>query len=336
MGSLMSFPLLCLTNKVVVDLALADLAEAGKITWEEFRVHRCLINGDDLAYREPKAAGSRLLDGILHHGTLVGLKVNKEKTMVSPDEVEINSTVFKSGRKQKKTNVAVVKWSSEVTDPVGFLADSVVKASTFRRLLRDWRIPIRNARRKVQGPLPPQFFKELWRCKEIREALTWTPALPPARPNPFPVVTKPAGYSLTRREEVCYISERVARLREMGYRPPLKSQRHGTISGVRTSVGHALRKEKPCGEERILRVLADAWQAKVKQQLYSRYLADGGVVNPVPGWCQECYEGSHSKIQCLTGKIKMTKEKWDDTVPDCGRRSAAVGEPTPVAEFIRV
>ncbi|QDW80874.1 RNA-dependent RNA polymerase [Magnaporthe oryzae ourmia-like virus 4] len=328
MGSLMSFPLLCLINKTVVDLALVDLAESGKITWEQFRVHRCLINGDDLLYREFDSSRD-ILAGILRHGTLVGLVVNEEKTMVSATDAEINSTVFVGGRKQKKTNVKVVCWSSDVTDPIGFIADSVVKTSSFRKLLGRWEIPIRKAPRKVQGPLPPSFFKALFKEKRIRDALTWIPPPPPKSPNPFPVVVKPADYCLTREEEVRYISERVARLKSSGYKPR-KPARCSTGDGKRCNIQYALRKEKPAAEERILAVLADGWKEKQFQKLIGQSDPFVPLSWGYADWCQECYEHSHSMIQCLTARIR--RQKSVGVVPDYGRRSTAVGEPTPVAE----
>jgi len=83
MGSLISFPLLCLINKTIVDLAVADLASAGEISWEQFQKHRCLINGDDLLYREffivsPDRPAS-ILPRLINHGRAVGLVVNGEK-----------------------------------------------------------------------------------------------------------------------------------------------------------------------------------------------------------------------------------------------------------------
>nr|WAK75244.1 MAG: RNA-dependent RNA polymerase [Narnaviridae sp.] len=277
MGSLISFPLLCLINKACVDLALSDLAEAGKITWKQFRAHRCLINGDDLLYRE--FGNSRdILDGILHNGALAGLIVNEEKTMVSTVYGEINSTVFMHGRKQKKTNVSVVEWRSEVSDPIGFLADSVCKPSVFRSCLDNWRHPIRRAWPKLQGPVPPKFLRELWR---FRGELTSRPSCPRQEtPNPFPVVTKPAGYDLTREEEERYISGRVARLMEECAQAPLyrcgatsfrfakRKRRLGKIhQWERVCIQRSLRNENTTHEDVVLKLLADGWKEKTYEKL---------------------------------------------------------------------
>lgn len=263
MGSKMSFPLLCLINKACVDLALSDCVQRGETSWKKFRVHRCLINGDDLLLREFNSS-SGVLAGVVHHGSLAGLVVNEDKTMVSPDWAEVNSTAFFQGRKQKKTNVSVLEWDREVSDPVGFIADSVCKPSSFRQMLPKWALSIKRAWPKIQGPVPPKFLRELWR---YRRELTFRPSGTTSTPNPFPVVTKPAGYDLTRGEEVCYISERVARLRSNGYVPQRLVVRRA-FDGVSVPIQQALRKEKPCVEDNILKVLADAWYEKTKEKLW--------------------------------------------------------------------
>jgi len=277
MGSLMSFPVLCLINKVVVDLSLAEMAEAGKITWKQFRAHRCLINGDDLLYRELESSHG-ILAGILAHGALTGLVLNEEKTMVSDVYAEVNSTVFKDARKQKKTNVSVVEWRCEVSDPIGFIADSVCKPSTFRRCLENWRQPIRRAWPKLQGPVPPKFLRELWR---FRRELTFRPNVPyRVRPNPFPVVPKPAGYDLSRGEEVGYIKERVDRLMDecaLAPRAPcgrsffrfakVKTDTGHTSGGEQVSIQSVLRKENTISEDTVLELLATKWELKTKEKL---------------------------------------------------------------------
>jgi hypothetical protein len=82
MGSLMSFPLLCLVNKTVVDLAMIDLLEDKKVTFKEWTSHRCLINGDDLILRSP-VNDHRLYDEPHRRwGSAIGLVVNRDKTLV--------------------------------------------------------------------------------------------------------------------------------------------------------------------------------------------------------------------------------------------------------------
>lgn len=298
MGSLISFPLLCLINKAVVDLALADMASAGKLTWKEFRVHRCLINGDDLLYREPNNSPDRpLLAGILRHGGAVGLVVNREKTMVDADWAEINSTPFFQGVRRKKTNVAVLQRSAKVTDVIGFLADSIVHRAVFRDQLLRWKEPLSKVRRKLQGPIPPSFYSALW---VVSDALRAVPSAPPKRPNPFPVVEKPALYDLTREEEVCYISERVARLREQGYVPEKSVWVVPTLEGEQ-SIQRALRKEKPSVEDNILKVLADGWERKTKEKLWLEDEAEPVLTT----WAWD----ERSKVELLLDAVRAFRQR---------------------------
>lgn len=327
MGSLMSFPLLCLINKTVVDLSLVDAVHKGKATWKEFRAHRCLINGDDLLYRELDSSRG-ILDGILFHGGAVGLVVNEEKTMVCPDWAEVNSTAFYRGTKQKKTNVGVLELSRDVSDPVGFLADSLRTTSSFRRMARKWVTPIRQAERKVQGPIPPMFFTVLLRDRYIGQALRWQPARRRQPPNPFPVVTKPAGYDLTRGEEVCYISERVARLMDGGYKPE-KPVRCSTPSGAVASIQSQLRKKKPTVEDNILKVLADGWQQKTKEKLWLEDDAAPGLTT----WAWD----ERSKIEVLLDAIHAFKQRkrLGCASPDAGPQCPGGGVPPRVDVFAR-
>lgn len=347
MGSLMSFPMLCLMNKACVDLALADLAESGKITWKQFRAHRCLINGDDLLYREFSTSPD-ILAGILRNGALAGLVVNEEKTMVSTVYAEINSTVFKDGRKQKKTNVSVVEWRSEVSDPIGFIADSVCKPSTFRQMLHDWRTPIRRAWPKIQGPVPPKFMRELWR---FRRELTFRPSLPPHEtPNPFPVLPKPAGYDLTREEEVCYISERVARLREECAEAPravcgrsffrfakVKRDLPKISRGEYVNITRILSKKNTIHEDTVLELLAGEWKEKLKKKL-SQEDPESGVGVPDPSFARSgCImnDGSLAPIGLrIIAALRDYKRKRVCATQDAGFSEPGVGFGADSRDFI--
>lgn len=296
MGSLMSFPLLCLINKACVDLALVDLLEAGKISMKKFTEHRCLINGDDLLYREfDDSLGIR--DGVLRHGHAVGLVLNHEKTLVSPTVAEINSTVFVRGERRKKTNLAVLKRSTEVTDAIGFLADSVVKRRNFKKLLLSWAPCIAKQVSKLQGPLPPSFYSALW---SVKDALCAVPRARPSKKNPFPIATKPAGYDLSRGDEVRYISERVARLMNEGYKPE-KTVRCSTSFGEGQSIQCALRRKNPSVEDNILKVLADAWVRRTKEKLWLEDEPCAGLTT----WAW----GEESKVNLLVDALRGFQQR---------------------------
>jgi len=323
MGSPMSFPLLCLINKVVVDLALADLLDMGKISMKQFVEHRCLVNGDDLLLREFTPTSSGVLAGILAHGSKCGLIVNREKTMVDVHWAEINSTAFYNGVKQKKTNVSVLQVCNKVTDPVGFLSDSLVKRKSFVKILRLWRVPLKNASAKIQGPIPLPFLSGLLR-REFADALKHVPAARPALTNPFPVVARPYGYDLSREEEIASIHSRVARLKLQGYKPPKTRWRSPGCGGVQT-IRAALKKRKPSDEDNVLKVLADRWEQLTKEKLVKE--DDAPVDDPTFTWdqaSQDYFEGRSSKIQFLESRLRAFRHgkkgvcdpELDGKIPD--------------------
>jgi hypothetical protein len=315
MGSPMSFPLLCLINKAVVDLALADLQENGRISAKQFAEHRCLINGDDLLYREFDSSRG-ILAGILRNGALTGLVVNEEKTMVSAVWAELNSTAFYNGERRKKTNVGVLVKRNAVSDPIGYIADSVVRRRNFRRLLLFWEKPIRYAERKLQGPIPRCFYSALW-C--VRDALCSAPRGRAKPTNPFPVVPRPAGYDLSREKEVALIHQRVARLKAWDYRPekPVRSQ--PTLE--RVSIQLALRRRRPAEEDNILKVLADGWHWEVKEKL--RIEDDAGPTLTTWAW------GSESKACLLLDVLAAFRQRkrLGCANPDAGPSCPGDGDP---------
>lgn len=314
MGSLISFPLLCLINKTVVDLSVADLASAGKMTWKEFRVHRCLINGDDLLYRELRSSHD-IRAGILYHGSRVGLQLQEEKTMESPDWAEINSTAFFRGERRKKTNLGVLLWSEKVTDPIGFIADSVVRPLSFGKMLKKWARVIASTECKVQGPLPCYFFSRL---RLVKDELCQIPSAGANHPNVFPVVPVPDGYDLSRGLEIATINQRVERLQAMGYVLPQKAKPEKKTCIGRQTIQSALRKRKPAGDC-ILQILSRAWEEKVKEKLRNE---DAGVPE-LTTWAWD----ESSKVSLLLNVIRAFKEKV--RVRDPGRGTVVPGDGVP-------
>jgi hypothetical protein len=308
MGSLISFPLLCLINRVCVDLSLADLLEQGKISMKQFTEHRCLINGDDLLYREfDDSLGIR--DGILRHGHAIGLILNREKSLVSPVWAELNSTAFYNGERRKKTNVAVLNLGKKVTDVIGFLADSVIKQSTFGSLLLRWRKRLKEQVVKLQGGIPSRFYKSL---ALVSHELRTVPRYGQTDTNPFPVVIKPADYGFSREEEVCYISERVARLKGSGF-IPRKTVRWSTGPEGSQTFRKAISLKVPLDEDKCLRLLADKWYEVQKEKL-SLEEGDHPVLT-IPAWDER------SRVAVLTDYIRGLKEtsRLGRADPDAGR-----------------
>jgi hypothetical protein len=298
MGSLMSFPLLCLVNKTVVDLALADLLQGGQLSFKEWTSHRLMVNGDDLLTREPRARpGSRTLASrVFHHGGKVGLESNWEKTLSDRCAAEINSTLFHNGTLVKKTNVASLYMKPDVSDVLGYALESTNTSKGFLQVVRNNAHLLACQDYKGFRDLPPTLQRLCKKDRKVRKALTSGPArqFKPEATNFFPVAPRPEGYDLTIEEEVQHINERVRKIRPAVLRryeketepeeewwakrmplpfddeepSPLVPARKGrSLAGVRSwrSVKY---EKRPCkAEEPVLEVLASAWYAKQKEQL---------------------------------------------------------------------
>ncbi|QKI79944.1 RNA-dependent RNA polymerase [Erysiphe necator associated ourmia-like virus 115] len=294
MGSLMSFPLLCLVNKTVVDLALTDLLQGGQLSFKEWTSHRCLINGDDLLTREPRKE-TNLAERVFHHGSKVGLKTNFEKTLKSEFQAEINSTLFERGELVKKTNVASLYMKPETTDVLGYALEATSTLDGFRRVVRANCKYLALQERKGYRDLPIPLQRLCKRDRKIRQALLSGPADPDRTrpPNLFPVSPRPVDYGLTREEEVELINRRVEKVRDMAVRifsgggegegstehiVPLLKRNRARLVKEKSRTWRSVKYEKrpPRAEEVILDVLAQGWQDKQKRQL-----AEEVVWNPL-------------------------------------------------------
>nr|WAK77777.1 MAG: RNA-dependent RNA polymerase [Botourmiaviridae sp.] len=213
MGSLMSFPLLCLANKTVVDLALTQLLESGHIRFKEWTGHRCLINGDDLLTRD--VSSGNLVEAIESQGSKLGLVVNREKTMVSPEYGEINSTVFKNCIEQKKTNVSALWMGADVTDVLGFAKEATTTPRGFRAVVLANASRLARQKIKTAHRLPGLLIKTILSSSRLKHAICATPSSKvPELTNLFPVVPLPDGYDLSREEEVAVLRREVDRARD--------------------------------------------------------------------------------------------------------------------------
>ncbi|QDB75005.1 MAG: RNA-dependent RNA polymerase [Epicoccum nigrum ourmia-like virus 2] len=278
MGSLMSFPLLCLANKTVVDMALTTLLTSGKIQFKEWTGHRCLINGDDLLTKD--VSSGSLYDEICSHGSEIGLVVNREKTMKSPEYGEINSTVFKNCVQQKKTNVSALWMGADVNDVIGFAREATTTPRGFKRLLLANATRLARQKIKTVHKLPGLLVNQILSSSRLKHAVCARPdARVPELTNIFPVVAKPDGYDLSRREEAEVIRREVNRARdEESYLHVLAEKQR--ISSVRAKVNplpgeklpgrkiYKLLRPKPKAPEKtILSCLASEWLMRQKEKL---------------------------------------------------------------------
>ncbi|QKI79888.1 RNA-dependent RNA polymerase [Erysiphe necator associated ourmia-like virus 58] len=307
MGSPMSFPLLCLVNKTVVDLALTDLLQAGEIQFKEWTGHRCLINGDDLLTRS--TSSGRLESAIARRGSEIGLIVNKEKTLTDPEYGEINSTVFKNCVRQKKTNVAALWMGSEVGDCLGFAHESTRTGTGFSMVAQNNATRLARQKIKTSVELPYSRKMLVLSCGKLKTALKSVPTSSvPEVTNLFPVVAEPDGYDLTREEEDCAIGLEVQRVRERGAWKALPSEKRKNTAArkaVRSELCSRLkpfsllRKKEPDGKERVLLCLARAWEKKVKNEIF--------LAEPVEYPC--LIVSDFSRIAAFEDEIKAFKDK---------------------------
>lgn len=213
MGSVMSFPLLCLINKSVVDLTLNQMLERGEISFNEWSSHRCLINGDDLLTREVRKDTN--FRGLLsEEGSKVGLVVNIEKTMSSPNLAEINSTLFRDGSKERKFNAAALWMDAGVRDVLGFASEACPDVRSFRRVVRANCHILAKQEDKFLDLVPCPFRRVCRVDRRIRAAITSLP-LDVARTEQgvISMARKPENYELSRDDEHSAMISEIARVR---------------------------------------------------------------------------------------------------------------------------
>nr|WAK75327.1 MAG: RNA-dependent RNA polymerase [Narnaviridae sp.] len=287
MGSLMSFPLLCLVNKTVVDLALTRLLESGQIQFKEWTGHRCLINGDDLLTRDVSSGG--LVDAIETEGSKVGLVVNKEKTMSSPEYGEINSTVFKNCVEEKKTNVSALWMGEDVCDVLGFAREASVTPRGFRQVVLANASRLARQKIKTAHRLPGLLVNQILSSSRLKHAVCAQPSSrAPELTNLFPVVPLPEGYGLTREEEVVVLTREVNRARDERRWSRLAAEKKRltesrkeikAIPGERLpgrKIYKLLQPKKPAKEDTTLSCFALEWEKRRKETL----LADSACDDP--------------------------------------------------------
>jgi hypothetical protein len=272
MGSVMSFPLLCVINKVINDLSLVDLLEAKKVTFKEYSSHRCLINGDDLLTREPHIGKEILHPRICYHGGEVGLQVNEEKSGRDARKAEINSTLFNDCEEVRKSNVSALYMKPTVEDVLGFASQACITTGQFRRIVRANSKMLKNQKEKHLERLPNHLIAVCRKDKKIRKALTAVPSDPEREQdvNFFGIAKKPNGYDLTREEEVKIVENHRDTIRDAAINVAKKRQKkRGRRAEHFTHVSFRslFKKREVVGEETILKVLADHWYGKKWNEL---------------------------------------------------------------------
>jgi len=276
MGSIMSFPLLCLMNKTVVDLALTGMLKRKEISFREWSSHPCLINGDDLLTKEVRH-GTNLRGEIAKEGGMVGFVVNEEKTLSSESDAEINSTLFTDGVRACKLNVSSLWMKPDVSDVLGFAAEASIDGSTFRRIVRANAHILSKQEDKRLWALSPALQGICRKDKKIRRAICSSPVLKrPVQEGVMRMVERPELYELSREEEYRTVVEEVERVREMGIQRAAERRpkfRTSFVPNAR-SFQAARKVTMTDSKELILKCLADRFDLKLKEDLVFQEVAD--------------------------------------------------------------
>jgi hypothetical protein len=327
MGSPMSFPLLCLVNKTVLDLALTGLLIEGEVGIEEYAAHRCLINGDDLLTRSTSSGD--LMSRVAEHGAKVGLRVNREKTMSSERWAEINSTAFEdvegSIEVRKKTNVSALWMDAEVRDVLGFAMQATASSRGFGRVVAANASRLARQKIKTVGYVPPWAKGVLLRKPLFRRALTSGPSVDVPDPeNLIDVEPEPEGFDVTRDEVFDVVTGEVTRLKQSGRWKTLFAERRKlararkaveTVEGERAdrkTAQKALQWKRPKEEKRVLRCLASYWKTKRKEEL----LAADRVLPAPYGAEVVWFDGeSSSPFTQIEQLLRTYKEKRKRVIP---------------------
>jgi len=216
MGSVFSFPLLCLINKTVVDMALTTLLRERKISFKEWSAHRLWVNGDDLVTREPRG-NTDLRRRIAQTGAKVGLVLNEEKTMVHSAKCEINSTLFVESEPCRKVNLSALYMKPDVEDVLGFAAQASKTVSQFRTFVRANCHILSKQADKHLDELPAALHAVCRKDRKIRRALTSSPeTIRPVESGVIRMGERPEDYNLSRDQEYCAMVDEVNRVREAG------------------------------------------------------------------------------------------------------------------------
>jgi len=246
-----------------------------------------LINGDDLLTRDVSSGG--LVDAIEAEGSEVGLVVNKEKTMVSPEYGEINSTVFKNCVEEKKTNVSALWMGEDVSDVLGFAREASVTPRGFRSVVLANASRLARQKIKTAHRLPGLLVNQILSSSRLKHAVCAQPSSRvPELTNLFPVVPLPEGYDLSRGEEVEVLIREVNRARDEKLWSRLAAEKR-KLTDIRKDITaepgerlpgrkiyKLLQPKKTIRRETILSCFAREWEKKRKEAL----LADSAFDDP--------------------------------------------------------
>jgi len=275
MGSVMSFPLLCVINKTVVDMSLSAMLDRKEISFKEYSSHPLLVNGDDLLTREVRST-TDLRGEVVRQGSYVGLVVNEEKTMVSERDGEINSTYFQDGHKLRKFNASSLWMDAGVEDVLGFAAQATADGRTFRKVVRRNLRTLARQSDKHLTEIPLSLVAVCRKDKKIRAAITSLPdRAARIEKGLISMDLRPENYNLSRDEEHNAMLQEIERVRERGVlkgaerKPKFKP---GVIPAARSFNAVRNQRRKGC-VELIPSCYVRSFTEKIKDEVVSREVA---------------------------------------------------------------
>jgi hypothetical protein len=315
MGSVMSFPLLCLINKTIVDLALADLLEQGSIGFKEYSQHRCKVNGDDLLVKEVRS-DTDIRSLIIKNAALAGLLVNDSKSLVSDQLAEVNSTLFERNpetglmEKRKKQNVSALWMKPDVNDVLGFALEATCDVKQFTRVVRANAHILAKQPVKVHCSLPPSIERVCRTDKRIRRAMTSLPlALRPIKEGIVRMAPAPETYELPREVENECMRREIERVRAAALlraREPRERFKTSSVPNA-ISISRALRRPKRSDTKLIPLCYVRRYNLEQRERIIAEDLpVDDGYELP---------PGDGSRIDVLSDFLRSRKRVSGASVP---------------------
>lgn len=124
MGALMSFPIMCIWNAALFEMALAREANRLRIPQKKICKYYQKINGDDIGFREI------VKDGLLYYMWRqecqeAGVIVNEKKTNRHPTVIELNSKSFDDGEHIRTINWKCLTLNRDCDDILVIINDCV-------------------------------------------------------------------------------------------------------------------------------------------------------------------------------------------------------------------
>ena len=209
MGSYLSFPILCIANRMAFDMAVS---EDRRLTARDRVARRCKVNGDDIIFRGDRWFAS-LWKGAAN---IIGFVVNDDKTGISSVVAELNSTavIFDRWNPLRVPRIPVKLVCNDIANQADY-AEIISTSGVNRELMTDLvkrnfglvKMASVSGLLKLKGKVPHPLWRTIARQQSVKEA--------PTGQNYFAMlpVEEPLTFEVGERERL--ISERIEEVREI-------------------------------------------------------------------------------------------------------------------------